>query len=535
MKRLIFPILLFLLSILAVWPFIKTGFFSTHDGDWMVIRFSAFHQTLTAGQFPTRFLDRLNNNYGYPVANFLYPLPFYAAEIPKVLKFGYVDSIKIVFVISTIASVLAMYWALKQRFTSLAAFAGAVIYLYIPYRFVDLYVRGSLGECLAFVFPPICIGAIYKISQGDKKYLPILSISTALLIISHNVVALLFLPLILLFIFFMQKNKKEMIMFLFIGILCSAFFVLPALYDLQYVRLSQIKVSEIANYLVSPLKILLPSWGFDPNPNSRGGMSVQFGIVSMAIVIAASYLLLVRNKREYNLITLIAVYIAIFFLMTVYSGSVWQNVPYIDIVQFPWRLLALIVFISAFLGAYLVDSFKNKKLIAALIICGSIISTLPYALPHGTNNLPDTFYSTNESTTTVRDEYMPIWVKTTKSRAGEKIQVTPPAGLENMSIRPASYSFNIKNTQNTNVIVNTVYFPGWQVKSNGVSVPINYHNPQGLITFKLPKGESKVIIKYSKTPVHLLAEIISLAGLVVTGFFFYRLWRKQNSSKQNFL
>src|SRR4030043_2058194 len=128
MKKL-FIILIFT-SLIAVWPFLKKGFFQSHDGEWMVIRFTAFHQTLASGQFPVRFVDRLNNNYGYPVLNFLYPLPFYLAEIPKALGFGFVDSIKIVFVLSSVASVVAMFWALSQIFSKEASFAGAVIYLF---------------------------------------------------------------------------------------------------------------------------------------------------------------------------------------------------------------------------------------------------------------------------------------------------------------------------------------------------------------------------------------------------------------------
>src|SRR4030042_3821200 len=130
MKKL-FIILIFT-SLIAVWPFLKKGFFQSHDGEWMVIRFTAFHQTLASGQFPVRFVARLNNNYGYPVMNFLYPLPFYFAEVPKVLGFGFVDSIKIIFVISTIASVGAMYWALSQLFNKQASLAGAIVYLFIP-------------------------------------------------------------------------------------------------------------------------------------------------------------------------------------------------------------------------------------------------------------------------------------------------------------------------------------------------------------------------------------------------------------------
>src|SRR3972149_5598738 len=154
--------LIILVSLLAVWPFFRKGYFESHDGEWMIIRFSAFHQTLRSGQFPVRFVDRLNNNYGYPVLNFLYPLPFYLAEIPKVLGFSFVDSIKIIFVVSTVTSSLAMFWTLTQIFTKWAAFTGGIVYLFIPYRFVDLYVRGSLGEIIAFVFPPLILGAIFK-------------------------------------------------------------------------------------------------------------------------------------------------------------------------------------------------------------------------------------------------------------------------------------------------------------------------------------------------------------------------------------
>ena len=99
-----YVIFLILISLVALWPFFKKGFFETHDGEWMVIRFSAFHQTLTGGQFPVRFVDRLNNNYGYPVLNFLYPLPFYLSEIPKILGIGFVDSVKITFIASSVFS-----------------------------------------------------------------------------------------------------------------------------------------------------------------------------------------------------------------------------------------------------------------------------------------------------------------------------------------------------------------------------------------------------------------------------------------------
>ena len=204
MNKYLFVIII--LSLIALWPFFRKGYFETHDGEWMVIRFSAFHQTLAARQFPVRFVDRLNNNYGYPVLNFLYPLPFYLSEVPKALGFGFIDSVKITFISSTVFSVVAMFWALSQYFSKYASLAGAIIYLFIPYRFVDLYVRGSLGENVAFTIAPLILGSIFKIAKGQKEFLPVLSVSVALLIISHNVVAILFMPLFFLLSFLLIKK-----------------------------------------------------------------------------------------------------------------------------------------------------------------------------------------------------------------------------------------------------------------------------------------------------------------------------------------
>lgn len=494
----------------------------------MIIRFSAFHQTLAAGQFPTRFLDRLNNNYGYPVSNFLYPLPFYAAEVPKALKFGFVDSIKIIFILSTIGSTFAIFWCLRQRFRVLASFTGAVVYLYIPYRFVDLFVRGSLGESMAFLFPPICVGSIYKIKKGNLKFLPVLALSTAFLILSHNVIAIMFVPIILIFIFVLPNYKKISLVFFLLGFLTSAFFWVPALYDLQFVKLSQIKVSQASNYLVSPLKLVAPSWGFDPNPNSVNGMSVQFGLVSIACFLAALFLTLKSKKKDRIIILLLILYALIFFLLTSYSSIVWLKAPMIDIIQFPWRMLAIIVFISAFFAAYIVNQSKNKLALAFFLVAAAVISTILYISPKDAVNFPDSYYSTNEDTTTVQNEYMPLWVKEKPAgRASSKIEVKN-AQIKSEMVKPANYRYVIQSDAPSNVKINTIYFPGWQVLVNGKDVIINYKNPQGLITFKLPKGNSDVIIKYNKTPVHLISEIISLIGIVVTGFFFYYVWRRQN-------
>ncbi len=529
MKKLF--VILFLFSLVAIWPFFKSGYFESHDGEWMVIRFTAFHQTLRTGQFPVRFVDRLNNNYGYPVLNFLYPLPFYLAEIPKVLGFNFVNSIKIVFAVSTVFSSLAMFWALRQKFDKYSAFAGSILYLFIPYRFVDLYVRGSLGECLAFAFVPLCFGAILKIQKGKRIYFPVLSASIALLILSHNVIAFLFLPLFLIIsLILIKKNRIWLVASFLLGILVSSFFVVPALYDLRFVRLPQIKIGNPQDHLANLVDLIIPRWGYGPTPNGLNALPVQLGIVPLFIALAALYSQIVKKDKNVLAQFFLGIFVLIIFLMSKLSTPIWADFPFSDLIQFPWRLLSIIVFISSFLAAYVIAASKNKKTLTVIVVAASIISTILYIKPASFTNKGDGFYATNEGTTTVRDEYLPLWVKKQNpARANTKIQVNEDAAVEEQNIRPALYTATIKSDIGTNVQVNSIYFPGWQVKVDGKIAPINYMNDFGLITFQLPQGEHKVIIKYTETPVHTAADLASIGFLLVTGISFFVLWQKQNS------
>lgn len=529
MKKYIF--LLVALSLLSCWPFFKRGYFESHDGEWMVIRFSAFHQTLASGQFPVRFVDRLNNNYGYPVANFLYPLPFYLAEIPKLLGFGFVESVKIVFVLSAVSSVLAMFWALSQRFSPAASLTGAIVYLFIPYRFVDLYVRGSLGENVAFVFLPLILGSILKIAKGEKIFTFLLSFSVAGLVLSHNVITIIFLPFIVIWSYLLLGKKLLPLVRAFIlGILMSTFFWLPALLDLKYVRLSQIKVSEITNHLVDPVKLFMPSWGYGPNPNSIDGMSIQIGIVTIVIITTVIFLLF-KTKRDYKIISfLVVVFFALVLKNTKYTAFLWQAIPGADIIQFPWRLHALLVFITAYLAAYTIELTQKKTILAVVIVGASILSTASYIKPAAFTDKGDSFYSTNEDTTNVRDEYLPLWVTNKPDkRPAEKIEIIGAGQIISKSIESAKYSAVLKSEERTKLQVNTIYFPGWQAKVDGKDVDINYQNPNGVITFGLPQGMHEVIISYGRTPVHLAAELVSLLAILAAGAYLYRSWQKSSS------
>lgn len=229
MRQKILTIFLLLIILLPViWPLLQPGFLVTDDGDWMIIRLSAFHETLKTGQFPVRFLYPLNHGYGYPVTDFLYPLPFYLGELIHLMGFGFIDSVKILFIASFILGAFFMYLYSGP--------VAAVIYTYFPYRLFDIYKRGSLGESMAFIFLPLIFYLI------DKRKTVLTAIATAALITSHNVLAFMFFPVIIIY----SRNLKMILL----ALLLSAWFWLPAIYDLQFTKASLVQVADFSKYFL---------------------------------------------------------------------------------------------------------------------------------------------------------------------------------------------------------------------------------------------------------------------------------------------
>src|SRR3989344_7405737 len=183
-SKLIFLILL-IFSIPSVIGLLHSGFPLTDDGNWMVIRLSSFYENLRDGQFPVRYLSRLNHGYGYPVSDFLYPGFLYIGSLIHILGFSFVNSVKIIFGLSLVFSAVFSFLWLRKLFDQFSSLVGALFYLYFPYHLYDVYKRGSIGEVLSLAVLPFVLWSI------ENKNIFLTSSGISLLIISHNTLALL--------------------------------------------------------------------------------------------------------------------------------------------------------------------------------------------------------------------------------------------------------------------------------------------------------------------------------------------------------
>lgn len=490
MKKTLF--FLGLLSIAIIPAFIgifHPGFFVTDDGNWMVIRLSAFYEAMRQGQFPVRFLPRLNNGFGYPVADFLYPLFLYIGSFIHLFHITFVETVKLLFGLSLFGGAVGTFLWFRKNFGNLAGFVGALIYTLFPYHIWDITKRGSLGEVLALGVVP------YIFWQIDRKNIIFSSVGIALLILAHNSLALVFLPVIIGY-FILKSEYKNGFINIFLGLGLSAFFWFPALFDKQFTVFDTRVVSNYSQYfLINNLYPLI-------------------GTVSFIILIFSLFLVF-KYKEKKSAFFLVLMLVSITLTLPI-SNDVWQILPLGKYVQFPFRFLSLTTLSAAFLSAYTIKSWDKRHIfiLSGLLIIFIYISSWQYLFPKEYNYYPDTFYSTNQDSTTVQNEYMPIWAK--KMPAEPHPKVTVSNGIIRNSVdKGSSIDFDVQALQSSVVTVAIAYFPGWKATVDGKEVDIRQQTTTGFINLSVSNGNHHVQIEFSETAPRMIADIISLFSAVI--------------------
>nr|MBI5455865.1 hypothetical protein [Candidatus Levybacteria bacterium] len=509
-KYFIFFFLLFIFCIPALLPLIHKGFFLTDDGNWMVIRFSAFYEVLGSGEFPVRFLTRLNQGFGYPVSNFLYPLFMYLGVPVHILGVSFVDTIKILLGASLIFSSVFTYGWLRKIFDNTSSLLGAIFYTYFPYHLYDIYKRGSVGEVLALAIAPFILWQI------ERKSVLLTSLGIGFLILSHNTLALLFMPLVLAYAFLRNKNQLRFILLsTAFGMGFSSFFWIPAIYDTRYTVFVSTQVSDFFNYFVGLSKLEI------------------IGVVSLVILFSSMFLVFLKKETRENKLFFYSIFasLLIIFFITPFSKSLWEIIPLTNFIQFPFRLISLLMIFLTFQLGFLLSNLNKpyKYLISVIFLILILTSAKPYLLIKDYQYLPDSFYSTNMDTTTVRNEYMPKWVKDTNLKF-TPVRIENLNGKEKVNvlkISPRELIFNTYLTQKRILQVNTVYFPGWSAYINGKETSIDYET-NGLIRLNLNNGQNNARVIFKETNVRVFSDILSIISFAGLLFLLYLNKVKKN-------
>ncbi len=559
------------LGLYVIRPLFISGLFPMHD-DTQPSRIFEMANSLRDGIVPVRWSGNLGYGYGYPIFNFYGPFAYYIGGLLNVLGFDVIMATKIVMSLGMILAGVSMYFLSRQFWSETGGIISGLLYNFAPYHALDLYVRGDLAEIYAYAFIPLMFLGIYKVfillvykskiknqsaslrikSQtiNSKKlwfYISLSSISYAVIILSHNLTALMVTPFLIFAIvilgFYLFQIKKPFaisyLLFAFIlGICLSAFYWFPALSEMRYTNvMSQIGgKADFRLHFACPTQLWDSPWGFGGSaPGCTDGMSFRVGKLHLVLALITFLSLPIIWKKSKKISLFVFAVLLLGFVsvwLTIeQSRLVWEYIPVMKFFQYPWRFLLIVSFLISFLGGYLIFFIRtissgNKYyryierifIISFLLIMfslyGKLFNPQTIVTKSPANYISQTALKWNISK--ISDEYMPInFVKpeNEKDIVKEKISIIHGSGLvtnEKQSVGRTGADLTIEN-KSALVLIKTAYFPAWNLYLNNHKS--NFTITDRGILVSVPEGKNSLFLRFEQTPFELIGNIITLVGI----------------------
>lgn len=215
------------------------------------------------------------------------------------------------------------------------------------------------------------------------------------------------------------------------------------------------------------------------------------------------------------------------------SRPVWEIIPGLAFVQYPWRFLMGLAFAISVLGGSILFWISRTWMrigFVAVVAIGVIVVNAKVFVPQFTYDSPVDFFESDKElswrVSRISDEYLPqSFVKPGDSSqiAHEILSSQPLLGYRvETEINTETYVKLAVYAQNpVEVVLNRVYFPGWIYWVNGEVQKAEV--TQGLPRVKIPSGRSVVEMHFTNTPVRSIGNIISI---LVVFMFVLRYGKK---------
>ncbi len=570
------------ITVLAVClPLFEPTFFRLHDYVHAA-RIIEIVRALQDGHFPVRWSSNFGFGYGMPLFEFYAPLPYYTGALLYLLGFNVIAAIKILFFLCSLFTFIGMYKLGSKLFGKAGGILSAVALTMAPYRAVNLYVRGALSEAWGIMaLPWVLYGALQVLRKEKSGWLSLL-FGLVVLFLSHNITTLIFLPISVVFIFcywLMDAYRKggfktdfpEKILQLIkvggiyaLGVGLAAFYIFPALGEKDYTKVNAIFSGYFAysNHFLYIRQFFVPNWGYggsvwgpDDGLSFFLGYGQLIGLAFVLIWLMKSIMVKIKELKlkQQNLkivsdsstfIYLPVLCLALMgfaaFMTLLKSKPLWDALPFMVAVQFPWRWLSVIVLFLALLVGMATVYIKHKFLRYIYVVVLSLIiifTNVSYFRPEGYLKNDDDLYFTDQrrirsQMSSILPDYIPKQMpdEFAFNPVGQVVQ--PVDGVQQTVTVDKVQEKKVSVVSSAPVEINfdIADYPGWTVLVDG-QVTGKEVGKIGNLAVRVPAGSHEVIAQFRDTPIRAYSDEISLACLVgfLVLFGVYRYQQKRDS------
>lgn len=561
-------VILLLYGAFLTWPALSNGYIPSRDLLIHLLWSTNFSNQLWAGEWYPRWLDGMNGGLGSPVFFFYPPLPYYFTALLKPLFHADPEGWHQLGVAASLAVILSGFSAygwLKRVTGISAALVGAILYMSAPYHLAtDLYDRFAFAELWSFVWLPLVLLGIQSVASGSRQALPGLALAYAALILTHLPTAMIFSPVALACVIVYSGREVRVRRTLAVmgamalGAGLAAEFLLPVLTTQQNVSLADMRAGRLS-YIYN---FLYYGQRFDSAFTEMLRQQGDYAFVMIAGSFVAFYLggrLFDRSEvRQARFWLLVAIFS--FAMMLPPARPVWDFLPPLQAIQFPWRFNVLLTLAATMLLALWVGSGKPRvsrldwlaMAIVFLTVAGqSLLPLRTYMLlaaSPGAPSMDKMFAQLGSINAEAREkilaarlvmdtaEYRPRWVPREVNNTSQALHATlarierasADAGQGMVSVRsrsPRRMIFDVDMPAPGWVKLPHFYYPEWRssVDNTGMLLPIRPSALDGLMEVKLEAGRQKIILELGTSMAERIGWWISGFSLLLICFLALRL------------
>lgn len=575
MKNIKYAVCYLVIIVMASIPLFSNYLIRGHDIYFHLMRIEGLAQGLRAGEFPVRIQPAWYDGYGYAVSVFYSDLFLYPAALLRLLGISLQDAYKVYVVLCNVATTLISGYSFGKIFRKreIGVF-GSCLYTLAPYRLVNLYTRGALGEYTGMIFWPLLIYSCVLLLNEDRKKVQIqkgavlMGISMAGMLQSHMLTAEIACMVLLLLVIVHCRRifHKEVILAgcgaVAVALGLSAWFLIPFLdymlfgrFNINSIRNNDIMIQRQGTFLSQVFAIFDNAVGqsLDAGAGTAGdftqgvGLSLMLSVIILMLLCIRGYLKQEERRNRQITITAAGLGVLMVVMSTLYFP--WDRLcrisrifRYIIVkIQFPWRFTGvavglLVVVWCAVLNYTEREYDRRKKVITICLAVGILLLSVGHFVIDLNQRAEkiqvrsveemDTFVASGE-------EYLPVDTVLDKLKTQE-LYKDDSVEISDVVYRGTSITMHVKNTsaQQAGLELPRLYYAGYQaleVTDEGQHFPIEVTDGTNhVIKLMIPKQtEGNITLSFREPWYWRLAEIITLLSAGIVILYTYKIWIRE--------
>jgi len=539
----------YLAALIACAPLVIGGFPQGHDWAFELARVAEFSHAFGEGQYPPHWAPNLYGGYGSPVFLFYAPAFVALAAVTSLVFGSFATGASLAVILFSFIGV----FAIRRLFAAIPGVdaqcgrIAATLFALHPYLIGDKLIRNANAEFAALCLLPFALEGLMWIERQPLRGAIVVAGGLAVSILSHNLTALVCLALLLggaLWLYGWRNAGRTWLALasgVAVGLLIAAFIWLPALVLQDAIRVDELTRGKFDFH--GQWKPISEFFGYS--------QFFSAGALTPAALVFAAWVGARRTAhpivgRRFLMGLLVAALIFIGLQLRV-SAPLWEFLPWLPLVQFPWRFMGPLALVSAVAvgvaAAPILTQRPNR--IRAFAELGIFALCVANAWPQLAGYRPLSAAQSEMIANAVQpenlrrgvlnvsvlDEYLPrgakpaAWKRAARVGGRSVVAAEPAVEIELLEEKGSRIALRADAPAGTRLRLARWYFPVWEAELDGVPIPIE-PNSSGGIDVRLPAPGGTLELIRRPPPSRRIALILSGLG-VGLWLALYRMLQKR--------